>query len=222
MRLPPRASTRSRNRSKSAAQGFGCKLEAERVVDLPHADRHVRFARPRGERGEPAQVHGQRDLRLVGRVGGDVDGGRHSSLHRGRPQQRGETSQLERRRVDALSEQGRFVERPPNVALHLVEQRVDGCGVGVCRSPGELQGGRQGDQVLVHAAVQLTLDRAAVGIGGQDETFSGCTLVLLGSHGRELTVIAMAESSGPAPLEAGGQPPPLWPAATVVGPAPAS
>ena len=75
----------------------------------------------------------------------------------------------QRRRVDALREQGRLVERPPDVTFHFVEQRVQGRGIGVWAPPGELHGGRQGDQVLLHAAVQFTLDRPAVGIGGQDE-----------------------------------------------------
>ncbi len=44
--------------------------------------------------------------------------------------------------------------------------------------PGELQGNRERDQVLVHAVVQITLDHAAVGIRGQDEPLPCCAQLL--------------------------------------------
>ena len=88
---------------------------------------------PRASQGEPAQVDGHRDLRGMARAVADVDCGRDAGTHGGRPQQRGEASQLERRRVDALREQRRLVESLTDVATHLFEKRFDRRRVGVRR-----------------------------------------------------------------------------------------
>ena len=75
-----------------------------------------------------------------------------------------------------------------------------------------------GDHELLHPVPPEGVAELSVAELGGDEPL----LLLPGHHCPELSVIAKAESSGPAPLSAGGQPPALSPAATVVGAAPGS
>ena len=56
-----------------------------------------------------------------------------------------------------------------HVARHLVKERLRAAGSESDQLAGELELDRERDKVLLHAVVQVTLDRATVGIGGQNE-----------------------------------------------------
>ena len=139
-------------------------------------------------------------------------------------QRRGEAARLEQRRVDPVRELRRLVQRLLHVAPHLVEERLRRGGIGVRQLARELQVDRERDQVLLRAVVEVALDPAAVGIGGQDEPLPGRAQLLdleaqpverlpaaldvpnlqvidlLLEDYRKLSVIEPAPSRGPAPL----------------------
>jgi hypothetical protein len=56
-----------------------------------------------------------------------------------------------------------------HVARHLFEERPCGRRIFVNQWAGELQLDREGDKLLLHAVVQITLDRPTVGVAGQNE-----------------------------------------------------
>jgi hypothetical protein len=56
-----------------------------------------------------------------------------------------------------------------HVARHLFKERLRASWIRVDQWAGELQLDREGDKVLLHAVVQVTLDRATVGVAGQNE-----------------------------------------------------
>ena len=68
-----------------------------------------------------------------------------------------------------MREARRLVEGVLHVAADLLEERLRGGGVGVERGLRELEPHCERHQVLLHAAVQLALDPATVGIVGADE-----------------------------------------------------
>ena len=108
------------------------------------------------------------DLGRAARAGGDLHRGRDAGAHRGGAKRGGE-AELEQRHVDPLREARRLVEGVLHVAADLLEERLCGGGIGVERGLRELEPHGERHQVLLHAAVQLALDPAAVGIGGADE-----------------------------------------------------
>jgi hypothetical protein len=72
-----------------------------------------------------------------------------------------------------MRELARLVQRLLHVAPHLFEKRLRSRRIGVQQSSGELQVGRERDQVLLHALMQVALDPATVGVSGQEEPLSG-------------------------------------------------
>ena len=98
---------------------------------------------------------------------------RDAGARRRRAQRRSEAARLEQRRVDPLRELRRLVQRLLHVAPHLVEERLRRGRIGVRQIARELQVDREGDQVLLRTVVEVVLDSATVGIGGQDEPLSG-------------------------------------------------
>jgi hypothetical protein len=71
--------------------------------------------------------------------------------------------------MDPLRQRPRPVQRLVCVAPHFVDE--GGCcgGIGGDQAAGLLQIDRQPDEVLLRAVVELTLDPAAIGVGGQHE-----------------------------------------------------
>ena len=98
-----------------------------------------------------------------------VDRGRDACAHRRRAERGGEPVGLEQLRVDPLGQPCRFVQRLLHVARHLFKERLRASWIRVDQWAGELQLDREGDKVLLHAVVQVTLDRATVGVAGQNE-----------------------------------------------------
>ena len=85
----------------------------------------------------------------------------------GRPaQRRGETTTLERRRVDALCELRGLVQRLLDGARHVVHERLRCRRILLGQLVDELQIDRERDQVLLNALVQVALDPAPVGVRG--------------------------------------------------------
>jgi hypothetical protein len=56
-----------------------------------------------------------------------------------------------------------------HVARHLFKECLRASWIRVDQWAGELQLDREGDEVLLHAIVQFTLDRPTVGVAGQKE-----------------------------------------------------
>jgi hypothetical protein len=56
-----------------------------------------------------------------------------------------------------------------HVARHLFKECLRAPWIRVDQWAGELQLDREGDEVLLHAVVQFTLDRPTVGVAGQKE-----------------------------------------------------
>lgn len=79
--------------------------------------------------------------------------------------------------MDLLCELHRLVERLLHVASQLVEKLLGGGRITVHQSAGELQVDGQGDEVLVHAIVEVALDRATIVVSGLDETLPGSAQV---------------------------------------------
>jgi hypothetical protein len=75
--------------------------------------------------------------------------------------------------VDPLSESCCVVERLLDVAFHLLEESLRGYWIRVDHWTGELQLDRERNEVLLHAVVEITLDRATVGIAGKNEPRQG-------------------------------------------------
>ena len=72
-------------------------------------------------------------------------------------------------RGDPLRQLRRRVDRVLHVSAHLLQERLGRRGIGVERGLRELKSHGERHQVLLHAAVELPLDAAAVGVGGADE-----------------------------------------------------
>ena len=100
-----------------------------------------------------------------------VDPRRHAGAARRRAELRDQPARLEQRREDPVGELLHLRQRPPRFALQLVEERLRRRRIGVHRSRGDLQVGRERHQILLHAIVQRSLDAASFGIGGQRESF---------------------------------------------------
>jgi hypothetical protein len=71
--------------------------------------------------------------------------------------------------VDPLREPRRLVEGVLHGTAHLGEEGGHRSGVVALRLAGELQAHSESDQVLMDPVVQVTLDRATIGIRRQDE-----------------------------------------------------
>ena len=71
--------------------------------------------------------------------------------------------------MDSLREPRRLVERALDDTGHLREERRQRGGIRALGLPGELQAHGERDQVLMEAIVKLTLDRATIGVRGEDE-----------------------------------------------------
>ena len=173
---PPSASTRSRSRS-SPAVGSGAvldDLEGERSAPRPApsivAARRPRRARaPRGSRSTPPprpRAGSSRPLRPR-----SEPGPRRSTA--ADAQRRSEAARLEQRRIDPLRELA--PSRPAPAARRAPSPRGAPSPPQDRRPPTarELQVDGERDQVLLHAVVEVALDAAAVGIGGQDEPLPG-------------------------------------------------
>ena len=172
------------------------------------------------ERLHPAQVDGPRDLGRVAPACSDLDAGTNAGGRRGRAQLRREVARVEERRVDPLCKLRRVGERLLHVASHLLEELLRRSRIGVQQSIRQLQVDRERDQPLLGPVVELALDQAPVGIGGEDEPLAGRlqlfdlemrpSLQQTTSSARgegKLSVIASAASSDRAPRRSGGQPP---------------
>ena len=140
------------------------------------ADRHRRLGAGVGalEHLEAAQVHGSRDLGWTGHVRLDVEVSRQVRARRGRADRDGQPARLEQGRIDVLGKFPRLGHRQVHVPCHLLEQRSRSGRVGGDQPGGHLEVGRKRDQVLLHALVQLTLDRAALGVVDLDESPARC------------------------------------------------
>ena len=172
---PPRASTRSRRPSRSAARLEPRRAmisKAEGVDRLAHARSSPSVAGAGArERVEPAQV--DRSSR--------PPAGRCRARRRRRwPERRAapRPSAAARRDRRPRASPGRSAARAaPSPRARACtaraissRERMSGGGIRVRRLPGELQAERERDQVLVDAVVKVTLDRATICIRGQDES----------------------------------------------------
>ncbi len=99
----------------------------------------------------------------------DPDTGPDAGARRGGAQRCAEPSRLEQRRVDPLRELHRLVQCLRHSAAHLVEERRRGAGIGAHEAARELKVDRERHQALLRTVVELSLDAASLGVGGDRE-----------------------------------------------------
>ena len=98
----------------------------------------------------------------------DVDRDREAEARHRLADRDGEPG-LEERRVDALRELRRLADRLLDVSSHVLDRGLRSLRVGVHLHARELEVDGERHEMLLHAPVQLALDRAAVGVGREDE-----------------------------------------------------
>src|SRR5262249_27467092 len=85
---------------------------------------------------------------------------------------------LEVRRVDALREAARLVQRDLHVVREALEERLRRLGIVFDERRRVLELDRERNEPLLEAVVQLALERTAVGIARTDESFPRGSQVL--------------------------------------------
>ena len=151
--LPPSASMRSCGERRSDPRSpSALDLECELALLAPDAHLDRGAGRRVFERIQHAEIDGAGDLRRSGHLHVDIDPRLHTGAARRRPELRRQPACFEQRREDPAGELPRLRQRPPHLALQLVEERLRRRGFGVDRSRRDLEVDREPHQILLHAA----------------------------------------------------------------------
>ena len=116
-----------------------------------------------------AEIHGRDELGPGVRNCFDLDFRHDARVRTGGSQRDDKSTRIEERRVKLGGQPAQSLERVARISSDLVEKRMRGSRIRFQELAGQLKVDRDRDELLLHTVVELSLERAPLGITGTNK-----------------------------------------------------